>query len=69
MTAYFQYPNIYLSSSSEVYKSEDGEIYNLFYNGGDFIDSDLCIPTDEETNNYYFYSGDGEILCIGVKMP
>jgi hypothetical protein len=69
MTAFFQYPNVYLSSETEVFKSEDGETYTLLYSGGDFVDSDLCIPAASESENYYFYSGDGKIECVAVKIP
>jgi len=27
----------------------------------------LCIPSEEEGSNYYFYSGDGQISAVEVK--
>ena len=69
MTAYFNYPTIKISSSSEVLKSEDGEFYSFLYSGGDYTDSNLCIPSETENSNYYFYSGDFQICTVAVKKP
>jgi len=67
MTTNFNYPIVEISSSSEVLKSEDGEIYNFLFSGGNYSDSELCIPSEEEGSNYYFYSGDGQISAVEVK--
>ena len=67
MTALFKYPCIEISSTSEVLKSEDGELYNYLFSGGNYTDLDLCIPNKEEDMNYYFYSGDGQISVVEVK--
>jgi len=69
MNASFIYPNIEITSSSEVFKSEDGEIYSFLYSGGFFLDKNLCIPAWFENPNYYFYSGDGEIKVVTVQQP
>lgn len=67
MTVYFNYPRIEIESSSEVLKSEDGQVYRFLFSGGHYLDSDLCIPSKEENPNYYFYSGDGQISVVEVK--
>ena len=67
MTVYFNYPIVEVSSASEVLKSEDGEIYNFLFSGGNYLDHDLCIPAINENSNYYFYSGDGQISLVEVK--
>lgn len=67
MTALFNYPTVEISSSSEVLKSEDGENYYFLFSGGNYSDSELCIPSKEECSNYYFYSGDGQISTVEVK--
>lgn len=67
MTAYFNFPMVEISSSSEVLKSEDGEFYSFLFSGGSYIDCDVCLPSTEENSNYYFYSGDGQISVIEVK--
>jgi len=69
MTVLFNYPKIEISSVSEVLKSEDGEMYHLLFLGGDYSDSDLCIPSKDESPNYYFYSGDGQISVVEVQNP
>lgn len=69
MTTIFNHPSVEISSISEVLKSEDGEIYSLLYLGGDYSDSDLCIPSKNESPNYYFYSGDGQISVVEVQNP
>lgn len=69
MTALFNYPKVEISSVSEVLKSEDGEVYRLLCLGGDYLDSDLCIPSKDESPNYYFYSGDGQISVVEVQNP
>lgn len=69
MTTIFNYPIIQISSSSDVFKSEDGEIYNFLYSGGNYTDGNLCIPSFLEEPNYYFYSGDGEIKVVAVQQP
>jgi hypothetical protein len=67
MTAEFVYPIIKITSSSEVYKSEDGETYRFLFDGGEYEDSDICIPAVNENPNYYFYSGDGENIVVPVQ--
>ena len=67
MTTFFNYPTVEISSSSEVLKSEDGENYCFLFSGGNYSDSELCIPSKEECSNYYFYSGDGQISTVEVK--
>jgi hypothetical protein len=67
MTAEFVYPIIKIASSSEVYKSEDGETYHFLFDSGDYEDSDICIPAVNENPNYYFYSGDGENIVVPVQ--
>ena len=69
MTAYFDYPTIKISCSSEVFKSEDGEFYSFLYSGGEYTDANLCIPSEIENSNYYFYSGDSQICTVAVKKP
>lgn len=69
MTVNFNYPTIEISSTSEVLKSEDGQIYSFLFSGGSYSDSDLCIPSNAEDANYYFYSGDCQISMVEVKNP
>jgi hypothetical protein len=69
MTTNFNYPTIEISSTSEVLKSEDGQIYSFLFSGGSYSDSDLCIPSNAEDANYYFYSGDCQISMVEVKNP
>jgi hypothetical protein len=69
MNINFNYPAIDISSSSEVFKSEDGELYRFLFSGGDYKDVNLCIPNNLEDSNYYFYSGDGQISMVEVKNP
>jgi hypothetical protein len=67
MTAEFIYPIIKIVSSSEVYKSEDGETYYFLFDGGEYEDGDICIPAVNENPNYYFYSGDGETTLVPIQ--
>jgi hypothetical protein len=69
MNINFEYPSAKISASSEVFKSEDGEIYTFLFSGGHYVDSDLCVPNTIEGSNYYFYSGDGQISMLEVKNP
>lgn len=69
MNINFNYPTIEIAASSEVFKSEDGEIYTFLFSGGHYVDSDLCVPNTIEGSNYYFYSGDGQISMLEVKNP
>jgi hypothetical protein len=69
MITNFNYPIIEISSTSEVLKSEDGQIYSFLFSGGSYSDSDLCIPSNAEDANYYFYSGDCQISMVEVKNP
>jgi hypothetical protein len=69
MTAEFIYPIVKIISSSEVYKSEDGETYYLLFDGGEYEDSNICIPAVYESPNYYFYSGDGENIVVPIQNP
>jgi hypothetical protein len=69
MTTNFNYPTVKISSTSEVLKSEDGQIYSFLFSGGSYSDSDLCIPSNAEDANYYFYSGDCQISMVEVKNP
>lgn len=68
MNVQFFCPHVYINSASEVWKSEDGENFSFLYGGGEYLDFDLCLPSPEEDFNYYFYSGDGQILNVAVKM-
>jgi hypothetical protein len=69
MTINFNFPTVEILSTSEVLKSEDGQIYSFLFSGGSYSDSDLCIPSNAEDANYYFYSGDCQISMVEVKNP
>jgi hypothetical protein len=67
MTAIFNNDTITVTSSGDVLKSEDGENYLFLCGSGEYTDNNLCIPSSEESPNYYFYSGDGVILTVQCK--
>jgi hypothetical protein len=67
MTAIFSNNSITINSSGPVLKSEDGENYFLLFEGGGYVDSDLCLSSQDEYPNYYFYSGDANILTVECK--
>lgn len=67
MITTFSNNTVTISSSSPVFKSEDGENYLFLFEGGEYIDSELCLPAQNESANYYFYSGDGVIQTIACK--
>ena len=67
MTAEIIYPIVKIVSSSPVYKSEDAETYYFLFDGGEYEDSNICIPAISENANYYFYSGDGENIVIPIQ--
>lgn len=58
---------VLISSSGPVSKSEDGQNYSFLFNGGEFVDNQLCLPSKQESANYYFYSGDGVIQSVACK--
>lgn len=67
MTAVFSNNSITINSNGPVLKSEDGDSYFLLFEGGEYVDSNLCISSSSESPNYYFYSGDGEVLAVACK--
>jgi len=67
MTAVFSNDSITITSNGPVSKSEDGDSYFLLFDGGEYVDTDLCISSENEPSNYYFYSGDGKVLAVGCK--
>lgn len=67
MIATFSNNSISISSNGPIYKSEDGEHYSLLFSGGEYSDKNLCIPAQNESPNYYFYSGDGVIRAVECK--
>lgn len=67
MTATFNTNTVTINSSSPVFKSEDGENYFYLFNGGEYVDRELCLPSNDESANYYFYSGDGVIQTVACK--
>lgn len=67
MTAVFSINSITINSNGPVLKSEDGDSYFLLFEGGEYVDSNLCISSSSESPNYYFYSGDGEVSTVACK--
>lgn len=67
MTATFTNNTVSITSNGPVYKSEDGENYSFLFEGGEYIDRALCIPSQDESANYYFYSGDSIICTVACK--
>lgn len=67
MTTFFNERQIQISSNSPVFKSEDGANYFLLFSGGNYSDSNICLPSDNESPNYYFYSGDGTVHTVQCK--
>jgi hypothetical protein len=67
VTTIFSKNTVTINSSSPVLKSEDGENYSFLFEGGEYIDRALCLPSNDESPNYYFYSGDGAIQTVACK--
>lgn len=67
MTTSFNKDSVTITSNGSVYKSEDGENYSFLFEGGEYIDRALCLPSNDESPNYYFYSGDGVIQTVSCK--
>lgn len=67
MTATFVNNTVSITSNGPVYKSEDGENYSFLFDGGEYIDRALCLPAQDESANYYFYSGDWSIIPVACK--
>ena len=67
MTTVFLNNSVTITSNGPVLKSEDGDNYSFLFDGGEYIDYDLCLPSQDESPNYYFYAGDGVILSVTCK--
>lgn len=66
MTTTFFKDCVTINASGEVFKSEDGENFFPLFSGGFCEDKALCLTNDFE--NFYFYSGDGNIQVVGCKL-